>query len=250
MGFFSRTPGFSVQQMSIALLDVTLVEEYQELIRHWNWDIDLFTHILGSLSIILDDNVSGVDDRFQIHLHSGVRSEPRDNALLAFSLESHACIWETVEHVLSTGFCGRNRAMIRRAVARMLAISTLPADELNLRTHDALRNLLHHLPRIQRTAKKNNHGDPLELTERCIRTAEFLKQSPELSGIPDAIECIIEGTMLHIQRQQEIDSAARQEHIRLESLHASTRRNAPCHCGSGKKYKHCCLEATMAKLYE
>ena len=39
------------------------------------------------------------------------------------------------------------------------------------------------------------------------------------------------------------------DHIRLESLHTATRRNAPCYCGSGKKYKHCCLDATLEKLY-
>jgi hypothetical protein len=27
-------------------------------------------------------------------------------------------------------------------------------------------------------------------------------------------------------------------------------RNDPCHCGSGKKYKHCCLEKDEAKREE
>lgn len=249
MGLFSRTPAFTIHQVNIGRLDTTLIEEYLDLIRHWGWDIDLFTHILGSLTIILDNAIAGVNDRFQIYLHSGIRSEARDQALLSFSMESHACVWETLEHFLVSGFSPRNRAKIRRAVSSMLSASTLSPDELNLRAHDAMRNLLHHLPRIQRTAKKNLYIDPLELAERCCRIAGNLNTSRNLSAIPDAFECMIEGAMIRIHQQQERDIAAQQDHIRLESLHTATRRNAPCYCGSGKKYKHCCLDATLEKLY-
>lgn len=32
-----------------------------------------------------------------------------------------------------------------------------------------------------------------------------------------------------------------------ETPHATVGRNDPCHCGSGRKYKHCCLEKDEAK---
>ena len=32
-----------------------------------------------------------------------------------------------------------------------------------------------------------------------------------------------------------------------EAPHAVVGRNDPCHCGSGRKYKHCCLEKDEAK---
>lgn len=32
-----------------------------------------------------------------------------------------------------------------------------------------------------------------------------------------------------------------------EIPHAAVGRNDPCHCGSGRKYKHCCLEKDEAK---
>jgi len=32
-----------------------------------------------------------------------------------------------------------------------------------------------------------------------------------------------------------------------ETPHAAVGRNDPCHCGSGRKYKHCCLEKDEAK---
>jgi len=31
------------------------------------------------------------------------------------------------------------------------------------------------------------------------------------------------------------------------TTHAQPGRNEPCHCGSGRKYKHCCLEKDDAK---
>jgi len=32
-----------------------------------------------------------------------------------------------------------------------------------------------------------------------------------------------------------------------ETPHDAVGRNDPCHCGSGRKYKHCCLEKDEAK---
>jgi preprotein translocase subunit SecA len=86
-------------------------------------------------------------------------------------------------------------------------------------------------------------SDPT-ISRTFVETKAIHESAPSLSQAPPAAN-----TEIGRQQQQAIENSHQQPDRKVEPIrHRGQKlgRNDPCHCGSGKKYKSCCMRVEEA----